>query len=74
MNDKTPARSASGRKLDFYHLTILFALVSFLGWCGETLYFAVRWNDLTDRGFLSLPLCTIYGCCILGELHYRSVS
>ena len=65
MNDKTPARSASGRKLDFYHLTILFALVSFSGWCGETLYFAVRWNDLTDRGFLSLPLCTIYGCCIL---------
>lgn len=46
-------------------LFILFVLVSFLGWCMETVYFKVRWTVFTDRGFLTLPLCTIYGFCIL---------
>ena len=53
------------RKLRFSYLVILFVLISFLGWCGETVYFVLRWDDFTDRGFLSLPLCTIYGCSIL---------
>lgn len=53
------------RKLRFSYLAILFVLISFLGWCGETVYFVLRWDDFTDRGFLSLPLCTIYGCSIL---------
>ena len=52
-------------KLRFSYLAILFVLISFLGWCGETVYFVLRWDDFTDRGFLSLPLCTIYGCSIL---------
>lgn len=41
------------RKLRFSYLTILFVLISFLGWCGETVYFVLRWDDFTDRGFLS---------------------
>lgn len=49
----------------FYDLVILFVLVSFLGWCMETIYFRIRWGAFSDRGFLTLPLCTIYGSCIL---------
>lgn len=49
----------------FYDLVILFVLVSFLGWCMETIYFRIRWGSFSDRGFLMLPLCTIYGFCIL---------
>lgn len=49
----------------FYDLVILFVLVSFLGWCMETIYFRIRWGSFSDRGFLMLPLCTIYGSCIL---------
>lgn len=48
-----------------FYLFIMFMLISFLGWCMETVYFLVVWNDLTDRGFLSMPFCTIYGCSIL---------
>ncbi len=49
----------------FYDLVILFVLVSFLGWCMETIYFRIRWEAFSDRGFLTLPLCTIYGSCIM---------
>ena len=49
----------------FYDLVILFVLVSFLGWCMETIYFRIRWGAFSDRGFLTLPLCTIYGSCIM---------
>ena len=49
----------------FYDLVILFVLISFLGWCMEMIYFRVRWKSVLDRGFLTLPLCTIYGSCIL---------
>lgn len=47
-----------------YTLILLFAAVSFIGWCAEQLYFLVRWHDLCDRGFLTLPFCTIYGFCL----------
>ncbi len=40
-------------------------VISFIGWLGETLYFIAAFDIITDRGFLSLPLCTIYGCSIL---------
>ncbi len=48
-------------KLSFWHLTVLFLLISWIGWCMETVYFWFRWDCLADRGFLTLPLCTIYG-------------
>ena len=49
----------------FFQLFLIFIIISFLGWCIETLYFLIAWNDLTDRGFLSMPLCTIYGCSLM---------
>ena len=35
--------------------------VSFLGWLAETLYAFICYGKFIDRGFLTLPLCPIYG-------------
>ena len=48
-----------------YYLTIIFFLISFLGWLGETVCFIAMGYGFSDRGFLSLPFCTIYGSSIL---------
>ena len=44
---------------------LLFFLFSFYGWLLETAHFVIRWGKLTDRGFLCLPLCPIYGFSML---------
>ena len=59
----TPAESKAQR---LYALALVFYFVSFIGWCGETLRFLVRFGRLRDRGFLTLPFCTIYGSCLTG--------
>lgn len=59
----TPAGSRAQR---LYALALVFYFVSFAGWCGETLLFLVRFGQLRDRGFLTLPFCTIYGSCLTG--------
>ena len=65
MQTQRSLRNIADRKLKASYLVILFVIISFLGWCGETIYFVLHWHDLTDRGFLTLPLCTIYGFCII---------
>lgn len=40
---------------------LLFFLFSFLGWCMEKLWFYLLYGQNVDRGFLTLPFCTIYG-------------
>lgn len=44
---------------------ILFMALSFLGWVAETLFFLLSYGKLCDRGFLTLPFCTIYGFSFL---------
>ena len=44
---------------------ILFMVVSFLGWAVETLFFLACYGGLYDRGFMTLPFCTIYGFSFL---------
>lgn len=44
---------------------LLFMAVSFLGWLAETLFFRAYYGRFCDRGFLTLPFCTIYGCAFL---------
>ena len=44
---------------------LLFFLISFLGWCMEKTYFYFSYGVNADRGFLSLPFCTIYGAPLL---------
>ena len=49
----------------FYERAAAFFIFSFLGWGMETVI--CLWPDgkIVDRGFLSLPLCTIYGFTVL---------
>ena len=54
------------KKSEASSLALLFFFISFAGWCGETLLFLIRFGQLRDRGFLTLPFCTIYGSSVLG--------
>lgn len=44
---------------------ILFMEISFLGWAVETVFFLFCYGEFHDRGFMTLPFCTIYGCSFL---------
>lgn len=44
---------------------MLFMVVSFLGWAVETFFFLLCYGSLYDRGFMTLPFCTIYGFSFL---------
>lgn len=46
-------------------LFLMFMLISCIGWCMETAYVLLRFGHLSDRGFLSMPFCPIYGASIL---------
>ncbi len=46
---------------DLYHLAALFLIFSFLGWIVDVIGTSVHDGFYSDRGFLSLPLCPIYG-------------
>lgn len=43
----------------------IFTCLSFFGWCFEKIgrYFLYPGDPIRDRGFLTLPFCTIYGTC-----------
>lgn len=43
----------------------LFFLFSFLGWALEKLWFLFAYGVSVDRGFLTLPFCTVYGAALL---------
>ena len=45
----------------FYELILYFFLYSFLGWCAEIAYAAVRHKRFLNRGFLNGPFCPVYG-------------
>ena len=49
---------------DVKNMVFVFALVSFLGWCTEMLA-CYPFSGWQDRGFLTLPFCTIYGTAAL---------
>lgn len=46
-------------------LFLLGGTVSFLGWLSETFFCALAEGGYSDRGFLSLPFCPIYGVTVL---------
>ena len=39
----------------------MFLLISFLGWVLEEAFFFLRGRGIVDRGFLSFPICIVYG-------------
>lgn len=52
-------------KYGLSRLYLLTMLLSFLGWAFETAVVYFSCGRITDRGFLTLPFCPIYGCSIV---------
>lgn len=46
-------------------LYAMFLLISFLGWVLEEVFFVLRGRGFADRGFLSFPICIVYGWGII---------
>ncbi len=42
-------------------VSLMFFTISFLGWCLEMIFCSSWFTDFSDRGFLTLPFCVIYG-------------
>ena len=49
----------------FFELLGMFFIYSFLGWCTEVAFAAVRHGKFVNRGFLNGPVCPIYGFGVL---------
>ena len=47
--------------LNFYTLSVLYLVYSFLGWVGETVVATVRGKRFANRGMASGPFCFVYG-------------
>ena len=47
--------------LDFYTLSIMYLVYSFLGWAGETVVATVRGKSFANRGAAAGPFCFVYG-------------
>lgn len=45
-----------------YNILNWFFIYSFLGWVWESCYVSVKEKRWVNRGFVTGPLCTIYGC------------
>ena len=48
-----------------YQMGWILLLYSFLGWCGEVCFAAMRRGVFVNRGFLNGPVCPIYGFGVL---------
>lgn len=44
-----------------FELIWYFFIYSFIGWCAEIAYAAVKHKKFMNRGFLNGPLCPVYG-------------
>ncbi len=49
----------------YYKLLSFFFLYAFLGWCAEVVYATILERKFVNRGFLSGPVCPIYGFGVL---------
>lgn len=47
--------------IDLYHIIAWLYIYSFLGWVWESTYVSVKNKKLVNRGFVTGPVCTIYG-------------
>ncbi|MBR7117265.1 MAG: putative ABC transporter permease [Clostridia bacterium] len=53
------------KKREGWHLILVGILISHIGWVFEKLLFLFLYNEIADRGFVTLPLCPIYGITIV---------
>ena len=49
------------RGTDLYHIISWLYLYSFLGWLWESAYVSIKEKKLVNRGFVTGPVCSIYG-------------
>ena len=47
--------------ISFYGLCWFYFIYSFIGWCGEVCVAAIQKRKFINRGFVSGPVCPIYG-------------
>ena len=47
--------------LTYYQIFSYFIIYSFIGWCVEVVFHAVRYGRVVNRGFLNGPVCPVYG-------------
>lgn len=47
--------------MSIYEITAYFFVYGFLGWCTEVAFAAVKERRFVNRGFLSGPICPVYG-------------
>lgn len=45
----------------FYEYLVFFVIYAFLGWCAEVIFNTINTGHFVNRGFLSGPVCPIYG-------------
>lgn len=46
---------------ELIHWFLCFLIYSFIGWCCETVYCSIGSRHFVNRGFLSGPVCPVYG-------------
>ncbi len=51
--------------MTYYQICWFFLLYSFLGWITEVIFYAVTEGNIINRGFLSSPVCPVYGFGVL---------
>ncbi len=51
--------------MTYYEMAGYFLVYSFLGWCLEVVYQAVKRGKVVNRGFLCGPVCPVYGFGVL---------
>ena len=49
------------QEYDLSQWVLFFFLYSFLGWIWESCYVSIKEKNLVNRGFVTGPVCTIYG-------------
>lgn len=54
--------------IELYEVMLLFAFYSFAGWAVEIAYHAVTVGKYVNRGFLSGPVCPVYGFGVIAVL------
>ena len=47
--------------MNFYTLSVIYLVYSFLGWVGETVVATIKGRQFTNRGMASGPFCFVYG-------------
>lgn len=52
-------------ELNFYTLSVIYLVYSFLGWVGETVVATIKGRRFTNRGAASGPFCFVYGTAAL---------